>query len=866
MPWRGPSLPGEFPTLGYLVADWIEARCAIPDREYVGSPFLLTDEQLRFVLSFYRLDPGTGRFYFHRGGQLVRPQKWGKGPLSAAVICAEAQGPVCFDGWDADGEPVGKPWATPLIQVTAVSEDQTDNVYSALLPMIELGALGGDIEDTGLGRINLPGGGRIKPVTASAISRLGQRITFALQDQALALDTPLPTPFGWTSMGKVRDGDALLGASGEPVRVKRAKPVQRDHRCYRVGFADATSMVASAGHLWLTKVARSGAKPRVRTTEEMADDGRRFRVPAPQAYVLPEADLPVDPYVLGLWLGDGTTGQAAITVGDRDLNETRALLLGCGWPSKVQRYGTRAPALALSSQLGYQSSGRPDHVKALQALPCYRAKHVPAQYLRASIAQRVALLQGLMDSDGSVTHDGHCTFVGNDQLSADVLALLRTLGQVARRVWRARPEDRAGGIWKVNFKPRGALMPFRLSRKMSRVVPVKRGAEWVTIASLDLVPSVPVRCIEVEAEDHLFLAGEGGHVTHNTESWTESNKGRKLADNQRRGLAGMGGRWLSTPNAWDPTEDSVAQYTSEHEHEGVLHDDVTPPDSLSIRNKAERRRALKIAYGDSVTGKRSDPGEIEPWINLDRIDAEIKALLPRDPAQAERWFLNRKEAPEAKAFRVSVLDERAVAAVPAAGAFIVVGVDGARFRDALAIVATEIHTGVQWPIGIWERPDPAPDDYEHPFDEVDGAMAEAFETYDVWRAYIDPQYIDYLVNTWQGRWGEGRVIEWLTNRPRQTAFAVRHYTQALEAGDATLVPDEKLLRHLKNAVRWRTSVRDDDHRQMYVIGKDRTDSPHKMDAAMGALLSWEARGDAIAANAQPTKRDSVYEERGLVSA
>src|SRR5690349_5535963 len=98
MPWRGPEVPGEFPTLGYGIAEWIEARCAIPDREFIGEPYLLTDEQLRFLLNFYRLDPDTGEFYYSRGGQLIRPQKWGKGPFSAAIICAEAQGPVRFGG------------------------------------------------------------------------------------------------------------------------------------------------------------------------------------------------------------------------------------------------------------------------------------------------------------------------------------------------------------------------------------------------------------------------------------------------------------------------------------------------------------------------------------------------------------------------------------------------------------------------------------------------------------------------------------------------------------------------------------------------------------------------------------------------
>jgi hypothetical protein len=140
----------------------------------------------------------------------------------------------------------------------------------------------------------------------------------------------------------------------------------------------------------------------------------------------------------------------------------------------------------------------------------------------------------------------------------------------------------------------------------------------------------------------------GQRVTHivqdQTESWVQSNGGRALADNQRRNIAGMGGRWLSTPNAWDPAEESVAQHTSEHEHTGVYHDDINIPDSLSIRNKQDRKKALKLAYGDSY------------WVDLDRIDAEIEALLPRDPAQAERWFLNRKNATAGRAFQADVWD------------------------------------------------------------------------------------------------------------------------------------------------------------------------------------------------------------------
>jgi hypothetical protein len=100
-------------------------------------------------------------------------------------------------------------------------------------------------------------------------------------------------------------------------------------------------------------------------------------------------------------------------------------------------------------------------------------------------------------------------------------------------------------------------------------------------------------------------------------------------------------------------------------------------------------------YGDSATGKRSDDGKVEPWINLDRIWSEIKALIPRDPAQAERWFLNRKQAAEAKAFDGARWDELATPDYrPERGRWWTVGVDGARYVDALAIVATEVAYGV----------------------------------------------------------------------------------------------------------------------------------------------------------------------------
>lgn len=187
MPWVAKE-PGEVPTLGYQVGDWIEAHCVIPDQEHMGEPYRLTGEMWDFLAHHYRLKESAragqrGPAFHYRRSILVRPQKWGKGPFTAAIICAEAMGPTAFAGWDADGDPVGMPQPSPKIQVTASAEDQVKNVYGALLPMIQLGPLADEIPDAGVTRINLPSGGYIDPVSSKARTRLGAPITFALQDE-----------------------------------------------------------------------------------------------------------------------------------------------------------------------------------------------------------------------------------------------------------------------------------------------------------------------------------------------------------------------------------------------------------------------------------------------------------------------------------------------------------------------------------------------------------------------------------------------------------------------------------------------------------------------------------------------------------
>lgn len=196
-------------SLGPLLISWIEWHCVIPDGFDKGKAFRLYDEQAVFIDSHYELKPGAkfgqlSTAFRYRRSLLVRPQKWGKGPLTAAQVCAEGVGPVLFAGWAEGGEvydcrdhrcgcgfvyeyepgePMGRPWPTPLIQITAFSEEQTGNIYDALRPMIDKGPLSELIPRTGEEFIRLPNDGEIDTVTSSAQSRLGQRVTFVPQDE-----------------------------------------------------------------------------------------------------------------------------------------------------------------------------------------------------------------------------------------------------------------------------------------------------------------------------------------------------------------------------------------------------------------------------------------------------------------------------------------------------------------------------------------------------------------------------------------------------------------------------------------------------------------------------------------------------------
>jgi hypothetical protein len=275
VPWR-PSRRGERPTLGWEVLDWFTDNLAAPDRaEY--EPFAATQEQAEFVLRFYELDAKSGKRKIRRA-VLSRPRGWGKSPFLAAIACAEALGPVVFDGWDSAGQPVGRPWATirtPLVQVAAVSEMQTKNSWSPLLEMLRSGPVldnypGLEPLDT---FVNLPRG-RIETITSSAHTVKGNRAVFAVMDQTeewtrsngghrlseVMLDnatklggSTIETPNAFTpGMDSVAERTANAYQLMQSGRTRMADGLQYDHReaPATTDLANRESLLAGLSHAY----------------------------------------------------------------------------------------------------------------------------------------------------------------------------------------------------------------------------------------------------------------------------------------------------------------------------------------------------------------------------------------------------------------------------------------------------------------------------------------------------------------------------------------------------------------------------------------------------------------------------------------
>ncbi|WUJ26033.1 DNA translocase FtsK 4TM domain-containing protein [Micromonospora sp. NBC_00389] len=498
--------------------------------------------------------------------------------------------------------------------------------------------------------------------------------------KALALDTPIPTPDGWSTMGALRVGGRVFDEQGRPCTIVAATPVMYDRPCYEVEFSDGTVIVADAQHQWQTTT-RAGRTQRthrwkdgsywsvddvqrvvaqadtvlsdldrpVSTDEVIADVGQQFRnvlyrvvrglpkepgnalttylrggrevtrrvptysrhrvyqalrelvadpgrsgrrrsfddrpvttaeiaaslrvvgrsgswtnhaVAVCGALDYPEQDLPIAPYTLGCWLGDGTTGSAGFTCDEEELLDNIRLdgyvvtkhpasrmqytisnrperdgriaeavelfTRGVSLARAARQFGVGLSAVCLAAR-GQERLQPPSHFEPgdpprdryrtlRQLFRELGTKHIPASYLRSSEQQRRALLAGLLDTDGTVSEQGGVELaLTNERLAQDALELIIGLGYQAtlttKRV-KGRSES-TSTCYRIHFTPADKV--FRLTRKASRqVISTRATTSRRYIVDVRPIPSVPVRCIEVDSPSHLYLASRACIPTHNS--------------------------------------------------------------------------------------------------------------------------------------------------------------------------------------------------------------------------------------------------------------------------------------------------------------------------------------------------------------
>jgi len=341
--------------------------------------------------------------------------------------------------------------------------------------------------------------------------------------KGLHIDTPVSTLGGWRKMGDLRVGDYVFGSDGKPTRVEYVSPVHIGLRCWRLTFSDGSEIVADEQHQWLTRHREGRWKTGVVTTPYIANslmiarpDGKRehnHKIECGLAIQNICGGLAIDPYVLGVWLGNGSRNRAEFTMREEDFPQ---MLAAVGGGRVTRSYGNTVMFWATGT--GLQAS--------LRRLGVLVDKHIPQQYFDAGTEQRWALLQGLMDTDGTVhKHAGHTTarasFTTTTKALVDgVWRLARSLGlKATKRQGIAKYEGKiTGPRYEVSFTASKSEPIFRLARKQS-LLPDKIGkrSRSLAITACDEVASVPTVCIQVAAPNKLFLVGHGCVPTHNTQ-------------------------------------------------------------------------------------------------------------------------------------------------------------------------------------------------------------------------------------------------------------------------------------------------------------------------------------------------------------
>jgi predicted phage terminase large subunit-like protein len=320
--------------------------------------------------------------------------------------------------------------------------------------------------------------------------------------KALEINTPIPTPDGWKKIIDLRVGDRVFSSDGSVCNVVAKSGVWKNRPAYKVVSDDGHSVVADANHEWVVRLCRKHKKLKTYDTEFLANRSspRRPMLPIHGSIETRQANLLIDPYVLGYWLGDGCSHHATITCSDEDSSFVREEFHSRGYETSDRK-----------TRFTFGVAGILTKLKSLNLLG---NKHIPESYMRASHSQRLDLVRGLVDSDGYVSPAGQVEFCStNEEIAHSFRELVNSLGVKASIViGKATLNGRyVSDKWRVMFYMHDcALLP----RKRDKCIAPSRRDRYLSFEKV--APRATV-CIEVDSPDHTFLCGKGFLPTHNSE-------------------------------------------------------------------------------------------------------------------------------------------------------------------------------------------------------------------------------------------------------------------------------------------------------------------------------------------------------------
>jgi len=332
----------------------------------------------------------------------------------------------------------------------------------------------------------------------------------------LDITTPILTTSGWKTIETVEIGDTIFSNTGDQCIVLAKSDVVNNADCYKITFSDGSEIIAAGTHLWpaFSRGERNKKVARNKSTLELFKGQSRcsrnkYYIPVCSPLKYPEKNFILDPYVLGAWLGDGTSASSRISGIDMEIFD------------EITRRGYKVSHHAdvvQHSVIGL--------ITLVKKIGCYKNKHIPEEYFSGSVEQRLDLLRGIMDTDGYAEKNGECCIkLANARLIQDVSRLLHSLGIKHRIRYYGVPQTsepalRESPIWRIQFRTRFRVfsLPRKVSRQENRAIWKKYPYECRYIHKIERVFSVPTQCIQVSSPNGQYLVGKSLIPTHNSDS------------------------------------------------------------------------------------------------------------------------------------------------------------------------------------------------------------------------------------------------------------------------------------------------------------------------------------------------------------